>query len=167
MCTRYIYMPRLASLICHIWGEFWVIKRKLSPVRMICWSCNVLIDKVHPHVLFLNWLWFNSQVNVRITGKVQGCYFRKWSREQAKQMTINGWIRNCKDGSVEAVFSGRPAAVDSMLEKCKVGPGRARVVDIEVQACEQPRGVGFKQLADYKYVKTISWKYGCYFHLQH
>lgn len=104
---------------------------------------------------------------MRITGKVQGCYFRKWSREQAKQMTINGWIRNCKDGSVEAVFSGRPAAVDSMLEKCKIGPGRARVVSMDVEVCEQPRGVGFKQLADYKYVETISWKYGCYVHLQH
>lgn len=54
---------------------------------------------------------------------------------------------------MEAVFSGRPAAVDSMLEKCKIGPGRARVVNMEVEVCDQPRGVGFKQLADYKYGK--------------
>ncbi|CAK9868092.1 unnamed protein product [Sphagnum jensenii] len=90
------------------------------------------------------------QVHVRITGKVQGVYFRKWAREQAKLTTLNGWIRNCKDGSVEAVFSGKPAAVDNMLEKCKTGPVRAKVESLEVEVCPQPPGVGFKQLPDYR-----------------
>lgn len=73
-------------------------------------------------------------------------HFLTWAREQAKHMTINGWIRYVTDGSVEAVFSGKPISVDRMLDLCKTGPGYAKVKEIDAEACDQPPGVGFQQL---------------------
>ncbi|KAG0558647.1 hypothetical protein KC19_10G043300 [Ceratodon purpureus] len=88
-----------------------------------------------------------ESVHVIITGKVQGVHFLPWAREQAKHMTINGWIRYVKDGSIEAVFSGKPASVDRMLDRCKTGPGYAKVTEIVADACDPPPGAGFQQLA--------------------
>jgi len=81
---------------------------------------------------------------------VQGVHYLTWAREQAKSMSINGWIRYVKDGSVEAVFSGKPVSVDRMLDLCKTGPGYAKVKEIDAEACDQPPGAGFQQLPIYE-----------------
>lgn len=85
---------------------------------------------------------------MKISGRVQGVHYRKWTVETANTMHLDGWVRNCKDGTVEATFSGKLAAVNRMLEKCQIGSSRARVSNIDVKACEEPRTKGFEQIAD-------------------
>lgn len=85
---------------------------------------------------------------MKIHGKVHGVYFRKWTVDTASKLGLNGWVRNNKDGMVEAVFSGKPNIVDHMLEKCKVGPSRACVSGVDATACEEPKMRGFKQVND-------------------
>lgn len=88
------------------------------------------------------------RVNAFVHGKVHGVYFRKWTVDTASRLGLKGWVRNNKDGKVEAVFSGKPAIVDHMLEKCKVGPRWACVLGVDVVACEEPKMTGFKQVND-------------------
>jgi acylphosphatase len=72
------------------------------------------------------------RVRVVVTGLVQGVFYRDSCREQARAIGIGGWVRNRSDGSVEAELEGPAAAVDRMIEWCRVGPHRARVDDVEV-----------------------------------
>ena len=71
---------------------------------------------------------------VRVTGRVQGVFFRAWTREQALELGVSGWVRNCGDGSVEAHFEGGEEAVASMIERVQCGPPSARVENVEVEA---------------------------------
>lgn len=71
-------------------------------------------------------------VHVRIEGRVQGVYFRAWTDTTARALGLDGWVRNRRDGSVEAVFSGPADAVERMLENCREGPPAARVENIEI-----------------------------------
>lgn len=78
--------------------------------------------------------------SVRVTGRVQGVWFRGWTRQEAQALGLNGWVRNAADGSVEALFSGPEAAVAEMLERLQDGPRHARVARVEVQDAEPPEG---------------------------
>lgn len=80
-----------------------------------------------------------TRAHVRISGYVQGVFFRYHTRELAQQLGLRGWVRNTPDGQVEAVFEGEKGAVERMLEFCHRGPSGARVNDIEIK-WEQPRG---------------------------
>lgn len=81
---------------------------------------------------------------VRIRGRVQGVFFRDSVQQRASQAGVCGWIRNCEDGSVEAVVQGAPGAVAGVIEYCRHGPPSARVDDVEVSGAEpKPRG-GFE-----------------------
>lgn len=73
---------------------------------------------------------------IRITGRVQGVAFRDWMERTASDLGVTGWVRNRRDGSVEAVISGEPALVADMLELCRLGPPAASVRDVEVLAEE-------------------------------
>ncbi|EFJ27064.1 hypothetical protein SELMODRAFT_96441, partial [Selaginella moellendorffii] len=84
-------------------------------------------------------------VNVKIKGMVQGVFYRNWTMDTAKQLGINGWVRNRKDGSVEAVFSGKTTAVDAMIQKCHSGPAAARVTGVEASAWNEPVHEGFER----------------------
>lgn len=83
-------------------------------------------------------------VRVRITGRVQGVCFRAWTVEQAHALRLEGWVRNRRDGSVEAVFSGPPAAVDDIIRRCREGPPAAEVVDVSVAPETNAIGPGFR-----------------------
>lgn len=85
-------------------------------------------------------------VHVRITGRVQGVWFRAWTSEQARLRNLSGWVRNRADGAVEALFSGAATDVDSMVAACREGPPAARVSDVAVEAAEAPAQPGFRQL---------------------
>ena len=67
----------------------------------------------------------------RITGRVQGVWFRGWVREEARRLGLTGWVRNEPDGSVSALFVGPGAAVAAMLALCREGPPHARVLGVE------------------------------------
>lgn len=80
-----------------------------------------------------------KRAHVRIRGDVQGVGFRYGARSCARSLELSGWIHNAPDGSVEAVFEGDPARVESMVEWCRRGPGGARVDGAEV-SWEEPLG---------------------------
>jgi acylphosphatase len=82
--------------------------------------------------------------NVRVTGRVQGVFFRAWTREQAAKHDVNGWIRNCADGSVEAHLEGEEAAVRWLIDIIYDGPGGARVDRVESQEAELEGLSGFE-----------------------
>ncbi|ODR98656.1 acylphosphatase [Methyloceanibacter methanicus] len=71
-------------------------------------------------------------VTVRIEGRVQGVYYRAWTEQIARRLDLDGWVRNRRDGSVEAVFSGPALQVDEMLRRCAEGPPDARVTNVVV-----------------------------------
>jgi acylphosphatase len=79
-------------------------------------------------------------------GEVQGVFFRDSVRRAAGSRGVAGWARNRPDGTVEAVFEGDADAVDSMVELCRRGPGRATVDSLDVSS-EEPEGLsGFDVL---------------------
>ena len=79
------------------------------------------------------------RARVRVEGRVQGVFFRSDTEERARSLGVAGWVRNARDGSVEAVFEGPRDAVESMVRWCGQGPRGARVDDVRVE-WEDPRG---------------------------
>ena len=80
-----------------------------------------------------------KRARVTVRGLVQGVYFRADTRSRARSLGVRGWVRNAADGSVEAVFEGDDARVDSMVAWCERGPAGAHVEDMEV-TWEEPQG---------------------------
>ena len=73
---------------------------------------------------------------VVITGRVQGVFFRAWTKEQADALGVTGWVRNRPDDSVEGLIEGSQAAVDALVERLHDGPPQARVDKVEVVEAE-------------------------------
>jgi acylphosphatase len=68
--------------------------------------------------------------HVAISGRVQGVGYRAWTVDEARSRGLQGWVRNRRDGSVEAVFAGDATIVDAMIAACWNGPSMARVTDV-------------------------------------
>ena len=83
---------------------------------------------------------------VRITGRVQGVWFRGWTVDEARRLNVDGWVRNRRDGAVEALFSGPAQAVDRMIAACRRGPPAASVDHVTVSPADPPAESGFRQL---------------------
>jgi len=66
-------------------------------------------------------------VHVIVRGRVQGVGYRAFVEHEARKLGLEGWVRNRRDGSVEAVFAAMPEKVDAMIEACRRGPLGARV----------------------------------------
>jgi acylphosphatase len=75
-----------------------------------------------------------------VHGRVQGVFFRDTTRRQAAARSVAGWVRNCLDGTVDAVFEGDPEAVEALLTFCREGPRGAVVERVEVFD-EEPEGL--------------------------
>jgi acylphosphatase len=86
-----------------------------------------------------------TAVRVRITGRVQGVWYRGWTVDQARRLHLAGWVRNRFDGSVEAVFSGPEHAVRAMIDSCRRGPPGAVVREIIEEVETEPVAQGFRQ----------------------
>lgn len=74
----------------------------------------------------------NKRVRVRITGRVQGVFFRAYTRDAAIGESVSGWVMNLPDGRVEAVFEGEENAVDRMIQWCHNGSPMSRVDRVDV-----------------------------------
>ena len=84
------------------------------------------------------------RVRARVSGRVQGVFFRTSCAERAEALGLSGWIHNASDGAVEVVFEGEDAGVEAMLAWCREGPPNAQVDGVEVVA-EAPTGAeGFR-----------------------
>ena len=77
-------------------------------------------------------------VHVTITGIVQGVGYRMFVEREAERRALAGWVRNRRDGSVEAVFSGDDAAVAAMLDACRRGPSAGRVDGVALEDYRGP-----------------------------
>jgi acylphosphatase len=71
---------------------------------------------------------------VEIRGRVQGVGYRAWVEHQAKRYGVEGWVRNRRDGSVEALFCGPSDVVAALVTSCRRGPSSARVGDVIEEA---------------------------------
>lgn len=80
-----------------------------------------------------------SRAAVKIRGRVQGVFFRAETARKAQAVGLMGWVKNVRDGSVEAVLEGPRSLVEEVLEWCNEGPAGARVDSVEV-TWEQPAG---------------------------
>jgi acylphosphatase len=67
-----------------------------------------------------------------VRGRVQGVGYRAWTEDTAILNGLHGWVRNRRDGMVEAVFAGPQASVEAMIEACRRGPDSAQVSAIDV-----------------------------------
>jgi acylphosphatase len=84
---------------------------------------------------------------LRITGRVQGVGYRAWALETAARLGVRGWVRNRKDGSVEALVIGAEDAVAAMIEACGNGPFAARVAEVAVSDATDDGSQGFEPRA--------------------
>ena len=71
-------------------------------------------------------------VHVRIEGRVQGVGYRAFVETRAAELGLTGWVRNRRDGSVEAVLQGSPDAVEAVLDACRAGPPASRVARLDI-----------------------------------
>ena len=76
-------------------------------------------------------------VRVEISGLVQGVGFRLWCAEEARGRHLSGWVRNRRDGIVEAALGGDVVMVDAMLDRIRQGPPGSSVADVVVAPCEE------------------------------
>ena len=73
-----------------------------------------------------------QRVRLLVSGNVQGVFFRQALKVVAKKNNVLGWVRNLKDGRVEAILEGDTKSVNSVIEWTRIGPANSRVDDIEV-----------------------------------
>ena len=73
-----------------------------------------------------------QQVRVFISGFVQGVGFRQFIKRKARELELNGWVKNLPDGRVEAVFQGSKEKIEQMILLCRKGPFLAEVEDVQV-----------------------------------
>jgi acylphosphatase len=72
--------------------------------------------------------------HLTIRGRVQGVGYRYWFEQQARARGLEGWVRNRRDGSVEAVLAGPAEAVAELIAQCRRGPSSARVEAVQDEA---------------------------------
>ena len=71
-----------------------------------------------------------ARARVVVEGRVQGVYFRAHTQDMAFTLGLTGWVRNQRDGTVEAVFEGDRDKVEQMIEWCRRGPIHAKVTQV-------------------------------------
>ncbi len=74
-----------------------------------------------------------ARSHVAVSGKVQGVCFRMETKRVADRFNVCGWVRNNRDGTVEAVFEGAMSDVASVVEWCKKGPPYSKVEKIDIE----------------------------------
>lgn len=85
--------------------------------------------------------------HLTVTGRVQGVGYRAWTVGVAGGLGLDGWVRNRRDGSVEMVARGDPAALDALAQRCHDGPRFSRVETVTAAVIddEPTLGPGFVQ----------------------
>ena len=73
---------------------------------------------------------------LKIHGLVQGVFFRKHTLEKAREIGLKGYVKNCKDGTVEVFAEGNEQQLDLLIMWCKIGPAKSRVDNVDIH--EQP-----------------------------
>lgn len=82
---------------------------------------------------------------LRIAGRVQGVGYRDWLLREARAQGLAGWVRNRRDGTVEALIAGELPAVQAVLLACRRGPPAALVESVTETLAEDPAEPGFER----------------------
>lgn len=96
-----------------------------------------------------------TTVGLRVSGRVQGVWYRGWTVKKARALGLSGWVRNVTDGTVEVLVNGPKASVDDMIKACHDGPPAAKVDKVAVTVVDPPgKGgafptTGFQQLGTF------------------
>lgn len=85
-------------------------------------------------------------LSLRIEGRVQGVGYRAWLEGEAAAHGLRGWVRNRRDGSVEALLIGDPAVIMTMAGACRRGPRLANVTNVAATPAADDGSTGFRQL---------------------
>lgn len=88
-----------------------------------------------------------TALRLSIVGRVQGVGFRAWTVDEARRHNVRGWVRNRRDGSVEALIIGQPDAVAAMVVACRRGPPMAHVDAVHQNAADDDGSTGFFERA--------------------
>jgi acylphosphatase len=83
-------------------------------------------------------------LHIRVTGMVQGVFFRAWTAERARALGVVGWVRNASDGSVEGHLEGDKSAVQQLVDQLHRGPPSARVAAVDAEVSEPIGADGFE-----------------------
>lgn len=78
-----------------------------------------------------------------VSGRVQGVFYRTWTRNNAKSLNLKGWVRNTDDGKVEAFFEGKKEDILEMLERCEEGSKFSDVKDVEMEWVDPEKFTSF------------------------
>jgi len=81
---------------------------------------------------------------VLVSGRVQGVGYRDFARRAASALGLAGWVRNLRDGRVEALVEGEETGVAAFLERCRAGPPAARVEALEASPAPSAGAAGFE-----------------------
>ena len=73
------------------------------------------------------------RVHLKISGRVQGVYYRASALQEAQKLGLVGWVMNCADGSVETLAEGEKAKLDQFIAWCQRGPEGARITGIDIR----------------------------------
>ncbi|MCX7793714.1 MAG: acylphosphatase [Thermodesulfovibrionales bacterium] len=79
--------------------------------------------------------------HVFVAGRVQGVFFRAFTKDVAQSLGLKGWVKNLPDGRVEAVFEGSQELIEEALKKIRIGPPGARVDHIDLNWNEPPENL--------------------------
>ena len=74
----------------------------------------------------------DKKIRLEISGRVQGVFYRVSTRDEAKRLGLTGWVRNRRDGRVEAYVRGAEPRLELLIAWCKLGPSRAEVEEVMV-----------------------------------
>jgi len=86
-----------------------------------------------------------TSMRVRIEGFVQAVGYRNFVIEQARALSLDGWVRNRTDGTVEALVSGSTKSVEAFVSACARGPIGSKVKSIDLHKAEAPEEKGFRR----------------------
>ena len=75
----------------------------------------------------------NIRARLTISGRVQGVWYRGSTKQQAEDLGLTGWVRNCESGQVEVIVDGADVAIDKLISWCRTGPSMARVTDVRIE----------------------------------
>jgi acylphosphatase len=87
-----------------------------------------------------------ARAHLFIEGRVQGVFYRAFTREIAFHLSLDGWVKNLRDGRVEAVFEGDKVVIEQAIQQCYAGPPGSRVTHIDIHWEEFSGEEGFRVL---------------------
>ena len=74
-----------------------------------------------------------ARIHLKVSGRVQGVYFRASTVEQARRLGLSGWVMNCPDSSVEVIAEGEIERLEKLILWCRKGPPGADVKEVHTQ----------------------------------